>query len=366
MTSVKEIDLHITRECDNRCAYCYVAPNNLELRTIVNNCEPVGDTKRLKAVITAIREVAGAEDLVFVGGDPCRHPDLVQLLQHAKEKRLNTVVLSNTHSYQNGGVAVDIAEAAEYIDEVDFTLHGYSPEMHDEFTKNPGSYSVATKNLKRFIETRKEDKPVGIILNLVPEIVTNLTKIMGSIANKIGMKPGLDFFTIQRIAPAGMAMANYKRWKITPEMIGSAFSTFAMVKIILGFETKVCIDALPWCSVPEKYWEYLEPLRGGCNWGKPDGVLSAMMTGELQRCALCQDTLGVNILDLKNQEEFSVFMETHPTLVAVRNRSHLDDKCLNCKHLEYCGGGCIIAAGGDKGDPYANKLIRRGHDYLAK
>ncbi len=100
------------------------------------------------------------------------------------------MVLSNTHSYQNGGVAVDITEAAEYIDEVDFTLHGYSPEMHDEFTKNPGSYSVATKNLKRFIETRKEDKPVGIILNLVPEIVANLTKIMGSIANEIGINVG--------------------------------------------------------------------------------------------------------------------------------------------------------------------------------
>ena len=370
--TVKEVDLHITRECDNHCGYCYVAPNNTELQTVVNRCGPLcGDTVKLKSVITKIHDVAGAEDLVFVGGDPCKHPDLVSLLEHAKSVGLNTCVLSNTHTYAKCGTYYDIAKVARsnIVDELDFTLHGSSAEMHDAFTKRKGSYELATSSLKRFITVRKNEQPVGIVLNMVPDIVRDLPNVMKNIIGEIGMMPGIDFFTIQRVAPSGMALEEYSKWKLTPSLLEYAFEVFEEIKAKYGFETKCCIDAFPWCSVPEKYWKYLEPLEGGCNWGKPNGVLSALMDGKLQRCALCQSTLEVNILDM-TPESFTETMLNHPLLVAVNERRHLDDKCLNCKLLDRCGGGCIVSAGAESGDPYfyekGEVTVRKGHDYLAK
>lgn len=350
---VKEVDLHATRACGHCCDYCYVAPNDPKTQTVVNSCGPLhGDTKTLKRVIEAIHDTAGAEDLVFVGGDPCRHPDLVSLLEHAKEVGLNVCVLSNTHTYMNGGHHVDIAAIKDLLDEVDFTLHGDSPEAHNAFTKRPESYERAIVNIGRFMRVRGDDQPVGIVLNMIPDTIRNLPSIMENIAGELQMKPGLDFFTIQRIAPSGKALENFGKWRIDRTLVERAFETFEDVRAQYGLETKVCIDAFPWCAVPEKYWGYLEPLRGGCNWGKPGGVLSALMTGELQRCALCQSTLGVNILDLKGPEDFSNFMLTHPVLKATNDKQHLGDKCRSCSLLERCGGGCIVSAGAEKGDPY--------------
>ena len=369
---IGEVDLHITRECDNYCEYCYVAPNNPETKTVVNSCGSLyGDTKTLKKVIHAIRFIAGAKDLVFVGGDPCKHPDLVSLLECAKAEGLSVCVLSNTHTYmKDGGQHVDIARITSLFDEIDFTVHGSSPEAHDAFTKRPGSYKRATENIRRFIKARKNDQSVGIVLNMVPDTIEDLPRIMENIAGRLQMQPGLDFFTIQRIAPSGKALENFEKWRIDPALVERAFDTFEDVRTRCGFETKVCIDAFPWCAVSKKYWGYLEPLRGGCNWGKPGGVLSALMNGELQRCALCQNTLGVNILDLKSPEEFSNFMLTHPVLRAVSERRHLDGKCRNCGLLEQCGGGCVLATGAGDGDPYfydkdGSLSVREGHDYLS-
>ncbi len=367
---VKEVDLHVVRKCNNRCEYCYVSPNDPKVKSAIKSNAPIyGDTDTLRQVISKIHSVAGAEDLVFVGGDPCQHPDLVDLIKHAKIEGLNTVVLSNTHSYRDNGATYDIAGLTEWVDELNFTLHGATPEIHNAFTKCPGSYELATTNLKRFAMARRDGQAIGIILNMVPEIIHDLPRIMRSIVSRLDLQPGLDFFTIQRIAPSGGALKNFEKWKLTKPLIEKAFHDFEEIESQLGFEVRCCIDAFPWCAVPERYWSRLEPLRGGCNWGKPDGVLSALMTGELQRCALCQSTLKVNILDMETPEEFANFMLNHPVLKAVAERKHLDDKCLNCKLLDKCGGGCIVSSGGSSGDPYYYSVglmsYRKGHDYIA-
>ena len=172
---VKEVDLHVARKCNNQCEYCYVSPNDPKVKSAIKSNAPIyGETDTLKQVISKIHSVAGAEDLVFVGGDPCQHPNLVALIKHAKIEGLNTVVLSNTHSYRDNGAAYDIAGLTQFVDELDFTLHGATPEMYDAFTKCPGSYELATANLKRFAMARRDGQAIGIILNMVPDIIHNL------------------------------------------------------------------------------------------------------------------------------------------------------------------------------------------------
>ncbi len=371
---IKEADLHITKVCDGRCGYCYVDPHDdmPVPKSIFCDQPEFGSTGVLKCVIDALRNIAGVEDLVLVGGDPCRHPDIVPLLKRAKEVGLNTVVLSNTHAYQCGGHPVSMPEVTPLLDEIDFTLHGSSAKAHNKFNGMDGSYQMATERIKEFMLFRKPGQSVGIILNMVPEIIDDLPAIMENIIGDLELNPDYDFFSIQRIAPSGKARFGYEEWQINREMVERAFSVFDDIKNRYGIETKACIDVFPWCAVPEKYWHYLEPMRGGCNWGKPGGVLSVLMDGTLQRCALSERGLGVNILNIDTPEDFDSLYLNNPALRAFNERRHLDDKCLKCELLEKCGGGCTIAGGIGKGDPYEkfNPLdpiasVIKGHDYLA-
>ena len=371
---IKEADLHITKVCGGHCGYCYVDPHDdlLVPKSVFCHQPDFGHTGVLKCVIDAIRNIAGAEDLVLVGGDPCRHPDIVPLLKRAKELGLNTVVLSNTHAYRCGGHLVSMPEVTPLLDEIDFTLHGSSARIHNTFNQSNGSYQMATERIKEFMLFRKPGQSVGIILNMVPEIIDDLPAIMENIIGDLEMNPDYDFFSIQRIAPSGKARLEYDRWRIDRDMVERAFGVFDDIKNRYGIETKACIDAFPWCAVPEKYWNYLESLRGGCNWGKPGGVLSVLMDGTLQRCALSERDLGINILNIDTPEDFDSLYLNNPALRAFNEHRHLDDKCLKCELLEKCGGGCTIAGGIGKGDPYEkfNPLdpiasVIKGHDYLA-
>ena len=371
---IKEADLHITNTCSARCPYCYVdMKREGNQPTPFQSCDMEGGTKQLMRIITALRRIAGVEDLVLVGGDPCRHSNLVPLLRHAKAEHLNTIILSNTHIYREDGHRVEIEEVADLIDEMDFTLHGVDAASHDAFNNAPGSYETSVATIRRFMRVRSDDQAVGIILNLVPAVVGDAAKlyeIMHNIVRELGMKPGQDFFAIQRIAPSGKALLDWESWKVNRVMLNASFDIFDEIKEEFGIETKLCIDALPWCAVQEKHRHYLEPLRGGCNWGRPDGVMSVLLDGTLQRCALCHETLGVNILDVPTEAAFSELLENHPLLRAVREHRHLDKTCLQCKLLDKCGGGCIVANtdGEHVGDPYngTSRPLWKGHDYLKK
>ena len=352
---VKEVNLHTTWKCSGKCAICYARDADSELTKVGTGH---GDTETLMTVIRNIRVAGGAEDIVFVGGDPCEHPDSIALLEYAKEVGLRTCVLSNTHVYRINGIFVPMEKAVRCIDEMHFTLHG-TPSVHDEFNGNRGSYRGAVRQLKEFIALRGDDQKVGVIINLTSEVVEHLDETLRSFLREVPLDPKRDKFLIQRIAPVGRAAKNFGRWKITKEMIAEALEVFEKIKTDYGIKVEIdSVDVFPWCAVPEKYHHMLTP--GGCRWGQPGGVLSVLPDGGIQRCALSSKTIG-NFRWLTTPEQFDAFYETDSTLKAFREKQHLYDCCKKCKYFEQCGGGCVIATGGD---PYG-KVPYKGIDYLA-
>ena len=358
MLKIKEADLHITTACDGRCPYCYVdhGKSNDVFRFVSRH----GDVDTLKEIIRNIVLAALAEDLVFVGGDPCRHPDLVPLLRYAKSFGLHTCVLSNTHVYRENGSEVSTESFAKYLDEMDFTLHGVE-DVHDAFNGNPGAYRNAVERIREFIAFRgSSDKSVGIIINFTPEIIRrNLHRTLVEIIEDLKLDPKRDFFMAQRIALVGRAASDPERWCLTRADIENALKVFAEITKTYGFEFRLdAVDAFPWCAVPEEFHYMLTP--GGCQWGQPDGVLSILPDGKIQRCALSAKTIG-DMLSMKTPEEFSQWYENNYDLKRFREKQHLPEKCRECKYFEKCGGGCVIASGKDQ---YAGKMAHR-RDYLA-
>ena len=352
---VKEFDIHLTKACTGMCDFCYATHKDSELMKL---WKPHGDTETLMTVIRNIRVAGGAEDVVFVGGDPCQHPDIIPLLEYAKEVGLHTCVLSNTHLYRHNGILVPMEKVVKIVDEMDFTLHG-TPRVHDAFNGNKGAYESAVSQLKEFVALRGDDQEVGVVVNLTPEVVEHLDETLRTFFAEVPLDPKRDHILVQRIAPVGRAAENFERWKITPEMLVKALEEFEKIQKEFGIEVKLdAVDVFPWCVVPEKYHYMLTP--GGCQWGQPGGVLSVLPDGGIQRCALSGKVLG-NICSLTTPEQFREFFENDPTLKAFREKQHLYDCCKKCKYFEQCGGGCVIATGGD---PYG-EVPYRGIDYLA-
>ena len=361
LIQMNEVDLHICRSCDGKCPYCYVDACG-ERNELFKDLPLRGDTITLMKIIRNIGIAAGAKNLVFVGGDPCHHPNLVSLLRYAKKHvgGMDVAVLSNTHIYRDNGKIMPIEYIMNYVDEMDFTLHGLG-SAHDAINGCRGSFDNGMRQLKRYMTCRGDkENGVAIVLNFVPYTLTHLERIMSGVIDELGMDPERDYFVIQRIAPTGRARINYSQWMVDPELLVNALDTIAQLYERRGFRTNLdTVDVFPWCAIPEKYHYMLHP--GGCQWGQPGGVLSVVQDGGIQRCALSERILG-NILFLDTSEQFTHFMENNATLRAFRNHQHLDDKCLSCELLSKCGGGCVIAAG--NGDPYKSEMPQTGHDYL--
>ena len=123
---LREIDFHITDYCLGHCPMCYATEEDM--------CRKHGDLETLKQVVHNAIANGEVERFVMVGGDPCEHPHLVELLKYIKQEgikynvKTKTIVLSNTHDYKENGKPVSIEEVAPYIDEMDVTIHGATAE----------------------------------------------------------------------------------------------------------------------------------------------------------------------------------------------------------------------------------------------
>ncbi|MBN1335140.1 MAG: radical SAM protein [Deltaproteobacteria bacterium] len=111
-------DLVLTYACQNACSHCYNEPNRrrtspLELSTGV-------------AILDRLADV-GVCHVVFTGGEPTLHPDVVLLVRHAVRRGL--VVGLNTNGRRLSALAVTLADAG--LDHVQVTLASARPEVHD-------------------------------------------------------------------------------------------------------------------------------------------------------------------------------------------------------------------------------------------
>ncbi|MEX2531871.1 MAG: radical SAM protein [Gemmatimonadota bacterium] len=78
--------------------------------------------------------------LVFSGGDPLERPDLVELIAHATEKGVHTAVTPASSPLLTRSALEEIQAAG--ASRVALSLDGATPEAHDGFRGEPGSFAT--------------------------------------------------------------------------------------------------------------------------------------------------------------------------------------------------------------------------------
>ena len=136
-----------TQTCNLRCVHCYAGSECKSYEGEMSS----GEAKAMIDDLSAF----GAPVLLFSGGEPCMREDVVELMQHAKDRGMRVVLSTN-------GTLITPELAARFADVglsyVGVSLDG-ARETHDEFRGLPGSFD-------RAIEGMRNAKAAGIKVGL--------------------------------------------------------------------------------------------------------------------------------------------------------------------------------------------------------
>lgn len=127
--------------CNNSCVFCYEKAQRVY---------PDKTTKELKLEIAAVAR-KGFKKLHLIGGEPTIRPDILELVEFAREAGLDYVFFTT-----NGRLLAykDFARAlvGAGISQIIFSLHGADAKTHDLLTSSKGSFEQAIKGIRNLRE----------------------------------------------------------------------------------------------------------------------------------------------------------------------------------------------------------------------
>jgi MoaA/NifB/PqqE/SkfB family radical SAM enzyme len=130
-------EIRLGFRCNARCGFCYYQ----ELLDNPVEREPTSEALREK--LAALRAL-GASEVEFTGGEPTIRPDLSSLVEFAVELGFTNIsIITNGLRISNPAYAARLQKAG--INDVLFSIHGHTAELHDQHTKIPGSFAKILK-----------------------------------------------------------------------------------------------------------------------------------------------------------------------------------------------------------------------------
>lgn len=309
---ITSVELHITNSCTHKCPYCYMNANSKP------NLIKHSNLAVIKEIIEKLRD-ADVEIVALLGGDPVRHPDILNILQLIKDSKMKISIMSNTMDI------LDKEKASALIDNIDVTIHGRNAKEHDDFCGCLGAFDLLLNNLKYYNE---KGVNINIAVNITPQTYDKVYEIVETIFKR-GIRIGAVL--TQRILPFGRA-TGADIWNATAEQVNIAFSQAVRAKEDFGINIGV-EDPYPFCVIEEEYHQYMH----GC----PEGTsrLAIGMNGEVIKCGAASHFSKYNIL----QDSLDFIWNDSDLFKDFREKKFLSSKCQTCKYLDKCGGGCPIS-----------------------
>jgi len=160
-----EAFLKVTRQCNNRCRFCcdrtfqdgHVFPRDRAIATLEEGRRH------------------GLENVVFSGGEPTLHPDILSLLEAAGELGYRRISLITNGRYFAYREACQRAVRAGMTTAV-ITLLSDRPELHDYLCGVPGAFAQSTRAVKNLVAM--DASLVSVVITVTRPVVTHLPRIV--------------------------------------------------------------------------------------------------------------------------------------------------------------------------------------------
>ena len=141
------LEIDITSKCNAFCIHCSRNAGINSKDTDQNSVESDITTLSLKHLILEAANM-GAFDLQIMGGEPLVHPEILGILQYAKDCGFREPKLSTN------GIAVNKSltnELSKYLNNIQLSLHGSNSDIHDAIIMRNGAFKKAIKALHLLI-----------------------------------------------------------------------------------------------------------------------------------------------------------------------------------------------------------------------
>jgi molybdenum cofactor biosynthesis enzyme MoaA len=164
MEKTKRVKIVTGLKCNIQCVFCYYRDNlkapNREFNEIRRD------------LLYARRH--GIEEIDFSGGEPTVHQELPQLIAEAKKVGMKKICIIS-----NGWRLADLpylrSLKAAGLDEILFSLHGPTAEIHDALTATPGSFDRITRAMEHAVNQRIAIRTNTVVNRLNYQHLTDLS-----------------------------------------------------------------------------------------------------------------------------------------------------------------------------------------------
>lgn len=196
MSAARRLELHLSYECGQRCAFCSESGRMARWRR-----SPPTVEESARALVE--RRRAGFDHVTFTGGEPTEHPGLKVLLALARRLGYRTYVTTNGGRFAERAYARAVLPL---VGELCLSVHGRDAAAHDASARASGSFAramLALENVERYgMETELATNTVATRLNW-----DGLEDVLALLRSR----PKVTRCLVSNAAPEGRAAAAYAR-----------------------------------------------------------------------------------------------------------------------------------------------------------
>ena len=322
-----------TRRCNLACRHCYSDSTSARYDELSH--EEAGEF---------IADIArfGSPALLLSGGEPFMRPDLMELMQEARDRGLAVTISSNGTMVSPARARAVAAAGVRYVG---ISVDG-TPADHDAFRGRRGAYRRALAGIAAL---KEQGVRVGVRVTLTATAIAALPDIFALVERE-----GIDRVCFYHLVPAGRGVAQ--------EAVDTTWARAAVESIFGWAEGLVERDAPVEVLTVDNYADgpalYLrqegrdpataERIRESLSWN--GGARNASGTGLaavdwLGRVKPDQFWGGPPVGSVRERPLSQIWTDPPERLRRLRRRSdNLRGRCADCRFRPMCGGGLASRA----------------------
>jgi len=233
---MNRVDIKIGFKCNNLCQFCVQGDKRYKYKNRTS--------EQIKDSLQQARQ-QGSQGVVFTGGEPTIHPDILAAVSYAKNLGFTSIQIQS-----NGRLLAYLDFCKKLVragaNEFSPALHGSQLEIHDQLTSSPGAWQQVVQGIKNL---KLLDQYV-----LTNTVINSLNyKDLPDLANLL-VTLGVDQFQFAFVHILGTANKN-KAW-IVPKK--SDVMPYVKKGLDIGMKAGkvVMTEAIPYCLM-QGYEEFI-------------------------------------------------------------------------------------------------------------
>lgn len=309
-------EIAITYRCNNACQFCYAACGDALSATCLNH--PEKTTADYKKIIDIFADEAKIPFFSFTGGEPTLRPDLEELIQYARTKKLMVNLVTN-------GTLIDthraIALKNSGLGSTQVSIEAPEDFLHDELTGRRGAFRETLAGIDALQRAGIPTQTNTTINRRNLPIIHSMPAFLQSL--------GISRFAMNLYIPVFKGE--------TAEKLFVSYEEIGLYVDALRREAQSRDMTFFWYS-PTPFCEYNPIARGLGNksCAALDGLLSIAPDGSILPCSSWDEPVG-NLLESPFD---TIWFSEKATIF--KTKQHAPPGCRDCSSFSACQGACPL------------------------